>query len=124
MKIFSDLNEIEDIVWDSISFLPSLKTLDLSSNKFIKILSGTLEAMPRIRRLKLSNNYINEIDVGALHNLQDLGIFQTLALLLFFTLLGFVTADSRQVSRQQDNREWSKLSESLECFYNFSRVLT
>ena len=84
MKIFSDLNEIEDIVWDSISFLPSLKTLDLSYNKFIKILSGTLEAMPRIRRLKLSNNYINEIDISALHNLQDLGTFQTLALLLGF----------------------------------------
>ena len=78
MKIFPGLNQIEDIVWDSVSFLPSLKTLDLSSNKFIKILSGTLESMPRIRRLKLSNNYINEIDLGALHNLQDLGTFLTL----------------------------------------------
>ena len=84
MKIFPGLNQIEDIVWDSVSFLPSLKTLDLSSNKFIKILSGTLESMPRIRRLKLSNNYINEIDLGALHNLQDLGTFLTLTAHLEF----------------------------------------
>ena len=108
MKIFSDLNEIEDIVWDSISFLPSLKTLDLSSNKFIKILSGTLESMPRIRRLKLSNNYINEIDLGALHNLQDLGTFLTLTAHLGFPMrvVGWqVGCDSR------DHLEMSKFTQ-------------
>ena len=67
------MNEIEDIFWDSVSVLPSLQTLDLGSNKFIKILGGTLQAMPGIRRLKLSNNRINEIDRGALDHLEDLG---------------------------------------------------
>ena len=67
------MNEIEDIFWDSVSVLPSLQTLDLGSNKFIKILGGTLQAMPGIRRLKLSNNHINEIDRGALDHLEDLG---------------------------------------------------
>ena len=67
------MNEIEDIFWDSVSSLPSLQTLDLGSNKFIKILGGTLQAMPGIRRLKLSNNHINEIDRGALSHLEDLG---------------------------------------------------
>ena len=71
--IFSESNEIEDIQVDSVSLLPSLQTLDLCSNKFIKILGGTLQAMPRIKRLKLSNNYINEIDRGALDHLEELG---------------------------------------------------
>lgn len=74
LKIYiPEMNEIEDIFWDSVSVLPSLQTLDLGSNKFIKILGGTLQAMPGIRRLKLSNNHINEIDRGALDHLEDLG---------------------------------------------------
>ena len=70
---FSDSNDIDGISSDTVSLLPSLKTLDLSFNKFIKILGGTLQTMPRIRRLKLSNNYINEIDQGTFHHLENLG---------------------------------------------------
>ena len=73
--VFAESNEIDGISSDSVSLLPSLKTLDLGFNKFIKILGGTLQSMPRIRRLKLSNNYINEIDQGAFHHLQHLGKF-------------------------------------------------
>ena len=72
---FAESNEIDGISSDTVSLLPSLKTLDLGFNKFIKILGRTLQSMPRIRRLKLSNNYINEIDQGAFHHLQHLGKF-------------------------------------------------
>ncbi|NWR68661.1 LRC32 protein, partial [Centropus unirufus] len=71
-----------------ISNLTTLRTLDLSENKMIRLPAGIFWSTPRLRELHLGNNYIMEIEEGAFEALEELEVVD-LALNSLHCISGF-----------------------------------
>ncbi|NXY47009.1 LRC32 protein, partial [Ceuthmochares aereus] len=71
-----------------ISNLTTLRTLDLSGNKMVRLPAGIFWSMSQLRELDLSNNYIMEIEEGVFEALEELEVVN-LALNSLHCISGF-----------------------------------
>ena len=77
VKLFQVLslasNRIVDVTGaDSFTKLESIRALDLSANKFMRLSRRTLASFPSLRRLSMASNGILEVGSGALDDCSDL----------------------------------------------------
>ena len=77
VKLFQVLslasNRIVDVTGaDSFTKLESIRALDLSANRFVRLSRRTLASFPSLRRLSMASNGILEVGSGALDDCSDL----------------------------------------------------